>query len=105
MSETKGRGRPSKKDTESSEVRDLLVCVCAIETFLIYFGSFVQATKRTASAALPEANGTPAKRGRGRPPKGSKKKGPYVKKNDPLGRGRPPKNAPKKAATKKSGDS
>lgn len=64
-----------------------------------------QATKRTASAALPEPNAPAAKRGRGRPPKGSKKKkGAYVKKNDPLGRGRPPKNAPKKDAAKKKGD-
>lgn len=62
----------------------------------------VEAKKRPAPAAA-ESNGAPAKRGRGRPPKGSKKpKKVYVKKNDPLGRGRPPKNAPKKAAKKSS---
>lgn len=68
-------------------------------------GKFIQATKRTASTALPESKAPAAKRGRGRPPKGSKKKkGAYVKKNDPLGRGRPPKNAPKKDVAKKKAD-
>jgi len=55
MSDAKSRGRPKKADGESSE-----------------------APKRSANSA--ESNGTPAKRGRGRPPKGSRKKAPYVKK-------------------------
>lgn len=78
--EVKGRGRPKKVDAAPP----------------------ADAKKRPAAAA---SDATPAKRGRGRPPKGAKKpKKVYKKKANSGGRGRPPKNAPKKDAKKSSGD-
>lgn len=78
---TKSVGRPKKTETAS-----------------------VEAKKRPAPTPS-ETNGTPAKRGRGRPKKGVKKpKKVYVKKGNAAGRGRPPKNAAKKDVKKSSED-